>query len=400
MILFLIIAVVLVGIGTTLLILPFFRTAKQDSNSIETPQSQTSLSILQENLSQLKVEHQMGQLTDEDFAKQQEELEKRTLDEVISDPQQNIALVNNSVKKLPIFLAIFIPLAVVGMYFITGNPGAIDPPVDPQEQQILQMAKQLEDRLKTDPNNAQGWVFLARTYGALNRLTDAKNAFNKALTLDPKNSDTLADLADLVAYENKSMNGQALDLIDQSLAANPKNPKALALKGTAAFEKGDYASAIKNWELAIPNLGPNEAAFAQGLNASIAEAKNLLKPNQASAINPALTISGKVMIAPGLQSRISPTDIVFIYAKAIEGPKLPLAIIKSTAGQLPTSFVLSDAQSMSPQFKLSQFKEVSLTARVSKSGNAIPEKGDLIGFIPKLKIGEKNIQLIIQDVQQ
>lgn len=399
MILFLIIAVVLVGIGTTLLILPFFRTAKQDSNSIETPQSQTSLSILQENLSQLKVEHQMGQLTDEDFAKQQEELEKRTLDEVISDPQQNIALVNNSVKKLPIFLAIFIPLAVVGMYFITGNPGVIDPPVDPQEQQILQMAKQLEDRLKTDPNNAQGWVFLARTYGALNRLTDAKNAFNKALTLDPKNSDTLADLADLVAYENKSMNGQALDLIDQSLAANPKNPKALALKGTAAFEKGDYASAIKNWELAIPNLGPNEAAFAQGLNASIAEAKNLLKPNQATAINPALTISGKVMITPGLQGQISPTDIVFIYAKAIEGPKLPLAIIKSTAGQLPTSFVLSDAQSMSPQFKLSQFKEVSLTARVSKSGNAIPEKGDLIGFIPKLKIGEKNIQLIIQDVQ-
>ncbi len=399
MILFLIIAVVLVGIGTTLLILPFFRTAKQDSNSIEMPQSQTSLSILQENLSQLKVEHQMGQLTDEDFAKQQEELEKRTLDEVISDPQQNIALVNNSVKKLPIFLAIFIPLAVVGMYFITGNPGVIDPPVDPQEQQILQMAKQLEDRLKTDPNNAQGWVFLARTYGALNRLTDAKNAFNKALTLDPKNSDTLADLADLVAYENKSMNGQALDLIDQSLAANPKNPKALALKGTAAFEKGDYASAIKNWELAIPNLGPNEAAFAQGLNASIAEAKNLLKPNQATAINPALTISGKVMITPGLQGQISPTDIVFIYAKAIEGPKLPLAIIKSTAGQLPTSFVLSDAQSMSPQFKLSQFKEVSLTARVSKSGNAIPEKGDLIGFIPKLKIGEKNIQLIIQDVQ-
>jgi len=398
-ILFLIIAVVLIGIGTTLLILPFFKSAKQDSSSIELPQSQTSLSILQENLSQLKVEHQMGQVTDEDFAKQQEELEKRTLDEVLSDAQQNIATANNPVKKLPLFLAIFIPLAVVGLYFITGNPNAIDPPADPQEQQILQMAKQLEDRLKTDPNNAQGWVFLARTYGALNRLTDAKNAFNKALALDPKNSDTLADLADLVAYENKSMNGQALDLIDQSLAANPKNPKALALKGTAAFEKGDYASAIKNWELAIPNLGPNEAAFAQGLNASIAEAKNLLKPNQVVATNPALTISGKVMITPGLQGQVSPTDIVFIYAKAIEGPKLPLAIIKSTAGQLPTTFVLSDEQSMSPQFKLSQFKEVSLTARISKSGNAIPEKGDLIGFIPKLKIGEKNIQLIIQDVQ-
>ena len=151
--------------------------------------------------------------------------------------------------------------------------------------------------------------------------------------------------------------------------------------------------------MAIPNLGPNEAAFAQGLNASIAEAKNLLKPNQVVATNPALTISGKVMITPGLQGQVSPTDIVFIYAKAIEGPKLPLAIIKSTAGQLPTTFVLSDEQSMSPQFKLSQFKEVSLTARISKSGNAIPEKGDLIGFIPKLKIGEKNIQLIIQDVQ-
>ena len=398
MILFLVIAVLLIGIGTTLLLLPFFRSSQNDPNN-NLPQSQASLAILRESLSQLEQEHQSGLLTDDEFSKQKVELERRTLDEVVLDPQQGNTLAAHSVKKLPLFLAIFIPLAVVGLYFIIGNPNAINPPTNPQEQQILEMVKQLEGRLKTDPNNAQGWVFLARTYGALNRITDAKNAFNKALSLDPKNSDTLADLADLIAYENKTMNGEALDLINQSLAINPKNPQALALKGTAAFEKADYAGAIKNWELAIPQLGPNDAAFAQGLNASIAEAKNLLRPNSPSASNPAQTLSGKVSISPGLQGQLSPSDVVFIYAKAIDGPRLPLAIIKSTAGQLPISFTLSDEQSMSPQFKLSQFNEVSLTARVSKTGNAIPEKGDLIGVIPKLKLGEKNIQLVIQNVQ-
>lgn len=399
MILFLVIAVVLIAIGTTLLLLPFFRSPQQDQNNRGQLQSQASLAILRESMGLLLKERQAGLITDDEFTKQQEELERRTHDEVISDSQQSHALVTRSIKKLPYFLAVFIPLAVIGLYFIVGNPNAINPPSNPQEQQILEMVKQLEGRLKTDPNNAQGWVFLARSYGALNRITDAKNAFNKALTLDPKNSDTLADLADLIAYENKTMNGPALDLINQALQINPKNPKALALKGTAAFETADYAQAIKNWELAIPNLGPNDAAFAQGLTASIAEAKKLLNPKSVAAIDQTLTLSGKVLMSPGLKGLVGPSDVVFIYAKAIDGPRLPLAIIKATAGQLPMSFILSDEQSMSPQFKLSQFKEVSLTARVSKSGNAIPEKGDLIGVIPKLKLGEKNIQLIIQDVQ-
>ena len=399
MILFLVIAVVLIAIGTTLLLLPFFRSPQQDQNNRGQLQSQASLAILRESMGLLLKERQAGLITDDEFTKQQEELERRTHDEVISDSQQSHALVTRSIKKLPYFLAVFIPLAVIGLYFIVGNPNAINPPGNPQEQQILEMVKQLEGRLKTDPNNAQGWVFLARSYGALNRITDAKNAFNKALTLDPKNSDTLADLADLIAYENKTMNGPAIDLINQALQINPKNPKALALKGTAAFETADYAQAIKNWELAIPNLGPNDAAFAQGLTASIAEAKKLLNPKSVAAIDQTLTLSGKVLMSPGLKGLVGPSDVVFIYAKAIDGPRLPLAIIKATAGQLPMSFILSDEQSMSPQFKLSQFKEVSLTARVSKSGNAIPEKGDLIGVIPKLKLGEKNIQLIIQDVQ-
>lgn len=399
MILFLVIAVVLIAIGTTLLLLPFFRSPQQGPNNSGQLQSEASLAILRESMGLLLKERQAGLITDDEFTKQQEELERRTHDEVVSDSQQSHTLATHSIKKLPFFLAVFIPLAVVGLYFIIGNPNAINPPSNPQEQQILEMVKQLEGRLKTDPNNAQGWVFLARTYGALNRITDAKNAFNKALTLDPKNSDTLADLADLIAYENKTMNGPATDLINQALQINPKNPKALALKGTAAFETADYAQAIKNWELAIPNLGPNDVAFAQGLTASIAEAKKLLRPSSAAAIDQALTLSGKVLMSPGLKGLVSPSDVVFIYAKAIDGPRLPLAIIKSTAGQLPISFILSDEQSMSPQFKLSQYKEVSLTVRVSKTGNAIPEKGDLIGVIPKLKLGEKNIQLIIQDVQ-
>lgn len=404
MIIFILFAVLIIGLGTTLLSLPFYK--KLNLFQVEpSHQSQASLHILRENLDQLKSDHSQGLLSDTEFEEQRVELEKRALDEVVKDSNtthnasQGASSRTLGISKLPIYLAITVPLTALALYFLLGNPAAINPPSDPKEEQILAMVKQLEERLKADPKNAQGWVFLARTYGALNRLKDAKGAFEQAMALDPNNSNVLSDYADLIAFENKGINDQAQSFIARALKIDPNNPKALALNGTAAFEKKDYASAIKNWEKAIPNLGPKDGEFAQGLRASITEAQSLINPQAKVAKNPAQEISGKAMLSPKVASEVSAGDTVFIYARAIQGPRMPIAIIKSSVDQLPLSFTLSDAQAMAPELKLSNFKEVTLTARISKSGNAIAQKGDLIGVIQKVNVGEKNVQLIIQDIQ-
>ena len=226
----------------------------------------------------------------------------------------------------------------------------------------------------------------------------------------------MADYADLIAFENKGINPEALKLINQALQLDSKNPKALALKGSAEFEAKQYAESIRYWKMAIDHLSPNDQQFAQALQGSITEAQSQLRPSAQtpapplntpsvsnSAANPTTSNSpkvvGQVTLNAQFAKQVSPTDTVFIYARAINGPRIPVAIIRITAKDLPYNFTLSDAQAMSPEISISKFKEFSVSARVSKSGNALPEKGDLIGLVTPVPIGANQVQIVINDVQ-
>jgi cytochrome c-type biogenesis protein CcmH len=189
--------------------------------------------------------------------------------------------------------------------------------------------------------------------------------------------------------------------LNQALTINPKNPKALALRGSAAFDQKNYAAAIKDWTLAVAVLDPKDQEFISGLKNSIQEAQDLLKKNNSSAI-PKISsdiLAGKVSVTGKLLTQVSPTDTVFIYARAANGPRMPLAIIRFTANELPRSFELNDSQAMSPQMSLSKFNTLTIIARISKSGNATPQTGDLIGEIENVPLGTKNITLVIDKIQ-
>ena len=206
-------------------------------------------------------------------------------------------------------------------------------------------------------------------------------AFTRALQLSPDDAQILADQADVMAMlQGRKLEGEPLRLVERALKNNPSNLKALALAGTAAFERKDFAGAIKYWGLARA-VAPPDSEFAQGLERGLAEAR-AAAGGSATAARPAAapdaaptvaaagvgSISGRVSLSPALAARVAAGDTVFVFARAAEGPRMPLAILKRSVGELPLSFTLDDSMAMTPEFKLSKFPSVVVGARVSKSG--------------------------------
>jgi cytochrome c-type biogenesis protein CcmH len=216
----------------------------------------------------------------------------------------------------------------------------------------------------------------------------------------PDDAQLLADYADALAMaQGRRLQGEPEKIVARALAADPNNIKALALAGTAAFDRKNYAEAVRHWER-IGQLIPAGSEFADSLQASIAEARELggIRAPQAKAAvaaNRSGSVSGIAKLAPGLAGKVAPTDTVFIFARAAEGPRMPLAILRKRARELPVSFELDDSMAMSPQMKLSSFTHVVVGARVSKSANATPQPGDLQGLSAPIKVGARGIAVTI-----
>jgi cytochrome c-type biogenesis protein CcmH len=267
------------------------------------------------------------------------------------------------------------------------------------EAQVLAMIEQLEQRLKARPDDANGWVMLARSYGVLGRHAESADAFRKAVMLRPDDASVLADLALAVAMaNNRQLEGEPAQLIERALKTDPQNRKALAFAGMVAFERKNYALAVKHWER-LEQLANDSGPAAQPLRNSIAEARRLagLAPAASAAAAGGPQVSGTVSLAASLKGRVSPDDTVFIFARAVEGPRVPLAILRKRVADLPLQFTLDDSLAMSPAAKLSGAAKVIVGARVSKSGNAMPQAGDLQGLSAPIAVGTTNLQIEIAE---
>jgi cytochrome c-type biogenesis protein CcmH len=239
----------------------------------------------------------------------------------------------------------------------------------------------------------------------------------KATALNPRDAGLLADYADAVGAAEGGLGARAQALVERALAADPTQWKALALAGTVAFERKDYAQAVAYWERMKATVPPG-SPIAGSIDASIAEARQLggLKPAPGAAVASApaaanvppprsgaprdavttgATIAGRIELAPALAAKAAPTDTVFIFARAADGPKMPLAILRKQVKDLPVTFTLDDSMAMAPDFALSKFPTVVVGARVSKSGNAAPQAGDLEGFSPAVKVGATGLVVVI-----
>jgi cytochrome c-type biogenesis protein CcmH len=276
--------------------------------------------------------------------------------------------------------------------------GAASAPHAVGREQIEAMIGKLVERLKETPDDAQGWGMLGRTYMALDRQPEALAAYERALKLRPNDATALADYADALAVKNgQTLDGEPTRLIERALALEPDNLKALVLGGTAAFNRGDYVTAVKHWDRA-GRVGSADSPMVQMARSGAAEARERGKLPPAAATSPPpapaisdLAVSGTVRLSAALKAQAGPDDTVFIFARPAAGARMPLAILRKQVKDLPFEFKLDDSLSMSPAALLSAAGRVVVGARVSKSGQAMPQTGDLEGLSAPVQVGASGV---------
>ncbi len=367
-----------------------------------------SIDTLRQRLQQLKALHDEGTLSAEAHAEARAPLERLLLDRVMVDAP---SVVRPSRRLVGLSATAVVALAVAG-YAAFGSPslpsagapgsaavaaGSAAPQLS--EQEFIAAVEKLAARMKEEPNNGEGWGLLARSYVRLGKHADAVPAFAQAVAIVGDDPSLLVDYADALAMtRGRVLEGEPLALVDRALKSDPDNGKALALSGTAAFNRKDYKLAVQQWER-LARVSPPDSAFLPQLQSSIDEARSLAGMPAGERVGAAVAgagaatgpagagsaaasgalLTGTVRLSPALARQAQPDDVVFIFARPAEGARMPLAILRHQVKDLPVSFKLDDSMAMSPAMKLSAYAKVVVTARVSKSGQAAPGPGDLSG---------------------
>ena len=331
---------------------------------------------------------------------------------------------------------LLVPLGALGLYAWVGSPLATDSAVVAQatagapqrdgqfsDAQIEAMVEGLDARMKDRPNDVEGWTLLARSLAAMGKTERALSAYRHLSTLQPDNPTVLADYADMLALsQGRDLSGEPAQLVNKALQIDPRHPKALALAATARFNAGDFAASIALWErlFAVVPPGSEDAQeirrIVDDVRARAAAAGKPQPPSRLDSSGPSAgrppvpaapapaavasgpSVSGSVRLDASIASRISPTDTVFIFARVPDGPRMPLAILRVGAGELPRAFELTDAMGMGSGPKLSGASSVVIEARVSKSGSAAPQPGDLVGTSGPVAPGARGVAVVINRV--
>ncbi|HTL25004.1 MAG TPA: c-type cytochrome biogenesis protein CcmI, partial [Burkholderiales bacterium] len=266
--------------------------------------------------------------------------------------------------------------------------------------EVEAMVERLAERLKTDSANVEGWMLLARSYGAFGRFRESADAYATAVKLRPGDAQLLADYADALGMAlGRKLEGEPEKLVARALEIDPRNLKALALAGTAAFERKDFAAAAKYWERMLPLVPPDSEdarSIRSNLDEALAMAKGGAPPVTAAA--PKGGLRGEVKIAPAIAAQAAPTDTVFIFARAAQGPPMPLAVLRKQVRDLPVQFSLDDSMAMAPGANLSGAPQVIVGARVSKSGSPTAQPGDLQGLSAPVANDASGVTIVIDTV--
>ena len=392
-----------------------------------TGEEEKTLSIFRQQFAELGQDRANGVLTEELYQQARRELERRLLEETGStETSPKMPRRQMHGRPVALALAIIVPTASGLLYWQLGNPLAMtEPPAASMAAQrglgdegsfsegMESLIERLKQKMEQNPNDGEGWALLARSYMGLGRYPEAARAYENATTLIPNDAQLLADYADAMGVlHGRRLEGKPESLIQQALKIDPLNVKALMLAGTVAFNRNNFALATKDWELARANLPSDvDPEMTQQLVAAIEEAKSHLGSGQETvsmltepAAAPAQpvrrtgqprAIRGTVTMAPSLASKGSPTDALFVFAREVNGPPMPVAIVRATKKDLPFTFQLDDSTSPMPSRKLSSAGPVVIVARLSKSGQAMPQNGDLEGMSQPVQSGVDGLTVVI-----
>ena len=410
-------AVTLLVAAALFFLLPPLAQKRADKDQIA--RKEINILLFKDHLTELESDLSSGTITQDQFDEAKHDLERSLLEDVaVDDAPQKSTKSEALGKTAAIVVAIFVPIAAIALYQILGS-GSIG--LHPEEAQmamrteghngtIEEQIRKLQEHLQTNPDDVEGWTMLARSYYFLKNYQAASETFSRAAAMT-KESDpnVLADYADALAMaQGRNMQGRPYELVKKALEVEPFHQKALWLAGTAAYQVQDYASALQYWEKLITMFPEGTDGHTQMLR-NIAEVKQLMgqeldpemlaklqgSETQQSTGTAGASVSGKVSLDPALAGSVSPGDTLFVFARAANGPRMPLAILKKQVSDLPLEFVLDDSLAMNPQMKLSGFRDVVVSARISKSGNAMPQPGDLEGVSSVVQVGTQGLNITI-----
>ncbi len=394
---------------------------------------QANAAVYKDQIHDLEKEYVLGNLSSEELQIAKDELARRLLDDV-GDTAQITKSTPQAWRAPWIWVMGFVflvPVAASVMYAVMGQPLALNPAAlqaeaeqgsDISPEKMTEMATALMRRLQDEPNQIDGWIMLARVQRAREHFDESDEAFRKALALS-KDDNLAIEHAEVLAQKNQgNFAGQPWAIIQRVLTADPQHLNALLLAGSASYSELNYRSALRFWERAREVVEP-ASPDAPELDRAIAQTREKMglpsAPTRSNALANAPTsqsatssvgasnnqassarISGRVSVIKELADKVAPTDTVFVFATPVSGSRMPLAIVRTTADKLPFDFVLDDSTSMNPAAKLSSMTEVTVKVRISKSGQAMAQPGDLGVSLTPVKLGSSGLNLMVREPLQ
>jgi len=399
MTLFVALGVLLVAAALLFVVPPLVRSTARPRESRDA----VNAAVYRDQLRELEADLRAGTLAPDQHDKARQEIQARLAADL--GKGEASAEARGGGRGAALALGLAVPVCALAVYLSVGAPAMLAPqagegagPHGMSAQQFQSLVERLAARMKDNPEDAEGWAMLGRSYAVMGRFGESSAAYANAAARLPKDAQVLADYADSLAMaQGRTLQGEPEKILKRALAADPNNVKALVLAGTAAFDRNDRAGAVRLWERALVVL-PAESEMAQRVRASIAEAggpaakTQIARPVQAQG---GARISGVVKLDPKLAGKVAPDDTVFIFARAAEGPRMPLAILRRQGRDLPVQFTLDDSMAMAPEMKLSAFPRVVIGARVSKAANATASPGDLQGTSAAVRVGATDVAVTI-----
>ncbi|WBG62941.1 c-type cytochrome biogenesis protein CcmI [Pseudomonas citronellolis] len=366
-------------VAMAFLLIPLLRGRRAQA---EEDRTALNVALYQERLAELDAQHAAGTLDDAQLQAGRAEAARELLADTEGEGERRSRLG----RAAPLLAAVLLPLLGLGLYLHWGASEklALSRELAELPHSMAEMTERLEKAVQAQPDSAEGWYFLGRTYMTQERFEDAAKAFERAANLSGRQSEVLGQWAQALYFANgKKMAGAAQALADEALKQNPEEVTTLGLMGIAAFEDQRYADAAGYWQrlvAALPADDPSRAAIQSGIERArqhLAERGEKLPEAPAAAATAGVTLKVRVDLSDAVKGQVKPDDSVFVFARAVNGPPMPLAVKRLKVADLPDEVSLSDADAMMPQLKLSAFPQVELVARVSRAGNAI--SGEWIG---------------------
>lgn len=378
------------------LLIPVLRIRKLQA---EEDRTALNVTLYQERLQELENQLQAGVLDQAQMEAGRAEAARELLDDTEGVQRRSSVLGG----KIPLISALLVPVLGVALYL---HWGAVDEVVQTrqmaaaQPQSIEEMTARLEQTVQQQPESAEAWYFLGRTYMAQERAGDAAKAFERAVEIAGRAPELLGQWAQALYFaEGKQWSEQMQALTDEALKADPQEVTSLGLLGIAAYESQRYADAVSYWErlvAVLPEQDPSRAAIAGGIERARQQMGEGEQPS--AAAEPSVKVHAlevRVSLSPEVQQNVQPDDAVFVFARALSGPPMPLAVKRLKVSDLPVQISLSDVDAMMPELKISRFDQVQLVARVSRAGNAT--QGEWTGQTGPVASTSRDVQALLID---